>query len=137
MGPPVSPVKSCGCRKYSTGHPLSLPGPSQDKGPAAYQHQSQIHYQRVYQVLLNLVQTQIQDSFRSQQQHDRHNAIIASLQTLRSNPTVSDSVNNLPTSYKVQTHSDLAQGKPNPSKCSGRYNTHDIDQGQTPFKIDQ
>ena len=69
-------------------------------------------------------QTHIQDPLQASHQHDSRDAVIPSLQTLRTNPTISDAVNNLLASYEARTHSDLAQGKPNSSRHSGRYNTH-------------
>ena len=57
-------------------------------------------------------------------QVDRHDAVIPNLQTLRSNATVSDAVNNLLSSYEGQIHTDIQQGKQQSGKRSGRYNTH-------------
>ena len=65
-----------------------------------------------------------------EENHDRHDAIIPYLQTLRTNSTVSDAMANWLASYEAQTHSDLAQGKPHTPKHTGRYNTHDIIFGQ-------
>ena len=50
---------------------------------------------------------------------DHCDAVIPSLQVLRSNPGISESVNNLLASYEGQIHSQLAQGKQNMTKMSG------------------
>ena len=56
---------------------------------------------------------------------DRRDAVIPNLQVLRGNPGISESVNNLLASYEGRIHSQLAQGKQNTTKRSGRYNAHD------------
>ena len=56
---------------------------------------------------------------------DRRDTVIPNLQTLRSNATMSDAVNNLLASYEGRIHADIQQGKQQSTKLSGRYNTHD------------
>ena len=52
-------------------------------------------------------------------------AVMPSLQVLRGNPGISESVNGLLASYEGRVHSQLTQGKQNSVKRSGRYNSHD------------
>ena len=56
---------------------------------------------------------------------EHRDAIMPSLQVLRGNPGISESVNSLLVSYEGRVHSQLTQGKQNPAKRSGRYNAHD------------
>ena len=56
---------------------------------------------------------------------EHRDAVIPSLQALRGNPGISEAVNSLLASYKRRAHSEVAQGKPNSVKRSGRYNAHD------------
>ena len=81
----------------------------------------------------DFVQTQVlrdiqhQDaSIQEQPGHvlDRREAVVPNLYTLRTNPGISEAVNNLLASYEGQANSDLSQGKPQ-GKKSGRYNLHD------------
>ena len=67
--------------------------------------------------------SQAQDPLRAH--FDRTDAVMPNLQTLRSNATVSDAVNNLLASYESRIHSDIQQGKQQSNKRSGRYNIHD------------
>ena len=68
--------------------------------------------------------SQVQDPFRAH--FDKRNAVMPNLQALRSNATMSDEVNNLfMRAYEGRVHSDIQQGKQQPTKRSGRYNTHD------------
>ena len=67
-----------------------------------------------------LPQTQDQPGYSM----DRRDAVLPNLQTLRNNPTISEAVNNLLTSYEGRVHAELSQGKPQVKK-SGRYNLHD------------
>ena len=109
--------------------PSNGPEPSQIHDPPISRHQYQLqhNYPGIQQPgAPQLPQTHMQDHLQAFNQHDPRDVVIPSLQTLRTNPTVSDAVNNLLASYEVRTHSDLAQGKPNSSRRSGRYNTHDL-----------
>ena len=56
---------------------------------------------------------------------ERCDAVMPSLQVLRGNPGISESVNSLLASYEGRVHSQLTQGKQNSVKRSGRYNSHD------------
>ena len=44
---------------------------------------------------------------------------------LRGNPGISEALYSLLASYEGRAHSEVAQGKPNSVKRSGRYNAHD------------
>ena len=56
---------------------------------------------------------------------DCRDAVIPNLQSLRTNPTISDAVNGLLASYDGRAHQELSQGKPQSTKRSGHFNTHD------------
>ena len=56
---------------------------------------------------------------------ERCDAVMPSLQVLRGNPGISESVNSLLASYQGQVHFQLAQGKQHPAKRPGRFNAHD------------
>ena len=47
------------------------------------------------------------------------------MQSLRTNPTISDAVSGLLASYDGRAHQELSQGKQQSAKKSGRFNTHD------------
>ena len=84
--------------------PSNCPGPSQIQDPPVFrqQHQMQHNYPGIQQQgAPPLPQMQIQDHLQALHQHDRRDAVIPSLQTLRTTPTVSDTVNNLLASYEV------------------------------------
>ena len=83
-----------------------------------------MHHQQVRPSSLHGPQpTHMKARTNSHLQQDRRDAVIPSLQALRTNPTVSDAVTNLLESYEGRAHSDITQGK---QKRSGRYNTHDM-----------
>ena len=44
---------------------------------------------------------------------------------LRGNPGISEALNSVLASYEGRAHSEMAQGKANSVKRSGRYNAHD------------
>ena len=66
---------------------------------------------------------QIQDPLRSHTDH--RDAVVRNLESLRTNPTISDAVNGLLASYYGRPHLELSQGKSQSAKKSGRFNTHD------------
>ena len=127
MGSPVmNPHQGDGASNVLDPSGGIAPTRIQDPTSLRQQHQLQHSYPDLHPSgAPQLSQMQIQDHLQASQQHEHRDAVIPSLHTLRTNPTVADAVNNILTSYEVRTHSDLAQGKPN-SRRSGRYNTHDM-----------
>ena len=55
---------------------------------------------------------------------DSRDAVVPNLQTLRNNPTISEAVNNLLTSYEGRVYTELSQGKQQIKK-SGICDLHD------------
>ena len=115
------------------GDLLNLPGPSQDKGPTMLSSHTYMHQHQVRSNHLHGPQsTYTQPQGNSHLHQDCPDAVILNLQAFRTNPIVSDAVNNLLASYKARAHSDLTQGK---QKRSDRYHTHDTITVQAHLKM--
>ena len=112
--------------------PLNFLYPRQDQGQplsgSGHHQMHELHQGDQRPRNTATVPAQVQDLLKAH--FDRHNAVITNLQTLRSNATVSDAVNNLLASYEGRIHADIQQGKQQLTKRSGRYNTHDTISGQ-------
>ena len=137
-------------RSHSHGHPVSpqlgssnLPQqsdiPNHPRDPFIMPRMGQPHLHSHPPLTRDFVQTQVSRDIqhqdpsvglpsRAQEQpghvFDRREAVVPNLHTLRTNPGISEAVNNLLASYEGQANSDLSQGKPQ-GKKSGRYNLHD------------
>ena len=104
--------------------PVGMPGPSQDRGQATLASHSHVHSpQHRPSNSQGSQAAHMKAHMNSHLHQDRRDAVIPSLQALRSNPTVSEAVTNLLATYEARAHSDITQGK---QKRSGRYNTHDM-----------
>ena len=88
-------------------------------------HLLQGQYTRGHQLQVQHIDSLPQPQWQPDHTSERCDAVMPSLQVLRGNPRISESVNSLLAPYEGRVHSQLTQGKQNLAKRSGRYNAHD------------
>ena len=71
-------------------------------------------------------QPQVTATNTLQHQNSRRDAVVPSLDGLRSNPTLTQAVSQILSTYEGQARLDAGQGKASNTQCSGRFNATDI-----------
>ena len=60
------------------------------------------------------------------QHQDLHDAVVPSLDALRTNPTLAQAISQISSTYEGHARLEAAQGKASTIRCSGRYNSTDL-----------